>query len=491
MAVMDRIVRLLFVLFIGLAGCRNVDGPDSGFNSPDDLPGHRVAFVSGSIYDLMFSGRDDISVHGFNNSVDCLEALVSGQVDVFVDDFTVLPRNELNSLGVRMACPGEEGFECGIAMRKTDVSLRDSMSFFFDSLRATGQLQQIIDKWIECDDPSSLTMPDLGPRPKGKPIRMGMSSNLPPISFPVEREWRGLEPELLEMFSRYSGRPVEFEYLTVASSPAALKSGKIDGIGGGLFITDERKQTMAFTSSDYISYPGYFVKDASSASGMGIGGRLRQVFYNNLIKENRWRFITDGLWETVKISLLSILLGSLLGAGVCALRMSRRKWANVTAIGYINLMRGIPMLVLLMIMYYVVLSKTGMSASQVAVVAFAMNFAAYVSEMFRTSLQSVDRGQIEAGLALGYTPFQTFRYITAPQALKSVIPVFKGEAISLVKMTSIVGYIAIQDITRASDMIRSRTFDAFFPLLIVTLIYFLLAWILGLLLDQLAKPKKQ
>jgi polar amino acid transport system substrate-binding protein len=119
----------------------------------------------------------------------------------------------------------------------------------------------------------------------------------------------------------------------------------------------------------------------------------------------------------------------------------------------------------------------------VAVVAFALNFAAYVSEMFRTAIDSVGKGQTEAGLAIGFTRWQTFVYIVAPQALRNVMPVYKGEAVSLVKNTSIVGYIAIQDLTRASDMIRNRTFDAFFPLLLVTVIYFVLAWLLGKLLD--------
>ena len=120
-----------------------------------------------------------------------------------------------------------------------------------------------------------------------------------------------------------------------------------------------------------------------------------------------------------------------------------------------------------------------MSATMVAVSAFALNFAAYVSEMFRSAISSVGNGQREAGLAIGFTPWQTFVYIIAPQAVRNVLPVYKGEAISLVKNTSIVGYIAINDLTRASDMIRNRTFDAFFPLLVVTVLYFLLAWLIG------------
>jgi ABC-type amino acid transport system permease subunit len=114
----------------------------------------------------------------------------------------------------------------------------------------------------------------------------------------------------------------------------------------------------------------------------------------------------------------------------------------------------------------------------VAIAAFGMNFAAYVSEMFRTGIEGIDKGQSEAGLAMGFTPVQTFGFIILPQMVQRILPVYKGEFISLVKMTSIVGYIAVQDLTKASDIIRSRTFDAFFPLIMVTVLYFVIAWAL-------------
>ena len=141
------------------------------------------------------------------------------------------------------------------------------------------------------------------------------------------------------------------------------------------------------------------------------------------------------------------------------------------------------MLVFLMIMFYVVFAGTGLSGSAVAIVSFALVFAAYVSEMFRTAIQAVGKEQTEAGLALGFTRWQTARLIVAPQALRNVMPVYKGQVITLIKGTSIVGYIAIQDLTRAGDIIRTRTFDAFFPLLVVTVLYFLLAWLIGKALD--------
>ena len=194
--------------------------------------------------------------------------------------------------------------------------------------------------------------------------------------------------------------------------------------------------------------------------------------------KHRYRLILDGLKLTILISIFAALLGTILGGVVCYMRMSRNVFLSRAAAVYISLLRGTPVLVLLMIIYYVVFASVNINPAIVAVLAFGMNFAAYVSEMFRTSIQSVDKGQKEAGIAGGFTEVQTFVYIISPQALRHLLPVYKGEFISLVKMTSIVGYIAVQDLTKASDIIRSRTFDAFFPLIMAAVIYLLLAWLL-------------
>jgi len=129
----------------------------------------------------------------------------------------------------------------------------------------------------------------------------------------------------------------------------------------------------------------------------------------------------------------------------------------------------------------------------VAILAFGMNFAAYVSEIFRAGIEGIDKGQREAGLAMGFTPLQTFAFIVLPQTVPRILPVYRGEFISLVKMTSVVGYIAVQDLTKASDIIRSRTFDAFFPLLMVAVLYFAIAWVLMQALEYLERrtdPKR-
>ena len=219
-------------------------------------------------------------------------------------------------------------------------------------------------------------------------------------------------------------------------------------------------------------------------------GSITESFTNNLIAEDRYRMILDGLQVTLLITLCAALLGTLLGGLVCWMRMSRRRWLQQVAKVYIELMRGTPVLVLLMLMYYVVMAPLDATGIVVAIVTFAMNTAAYISEMLRTTIQGIDRGQTEAGLALGFTPRQTFFKIVLPQVVKAVMPVYQGEVVSLLKGTSIVGYIAVADMTRASDLIRSRTFDAFFPLIVTAIIYFLMAWLIGLLLQSLVQRKR-
>ena len=219
-------------------------------------------------------------------------------------------------------------------------------------------------------------------------------------------------------------------------------------------------------------------------------GSLTESFSNNLIAEDRYRMILDGLQVTLLITLCAVVLGTILGGLVCWMRMSRRQWLQQVAKVYIELMRGTPVLVLLMLMYYVVMAPLDATGIVVAIVTFAMNTAAYISEMLRTTIQGIDCGQTEAGLALGFTPRQTFFKIVLPQVVKAVMPVYQGEVVSLLKGTSIVGYIALNDMTRASDLIRSRTFDAFFPLIVTAIIYFLMAWLIGLLLQSLVQRKR-
>jgi polar amino acid transport system substrate-binding protein len=219
---------------------------------------------------------------------------------------------------------------------------------------------------------------------------------------------------------------------------------------------------------------------------------LSSSFRSNIVQENRYLLILEGLKTTVIISVFSTFFGTFLGSLVCFMRMSNNVILSLLAKTYISILRGTPVLVFLMLIFYVVFASVNIDPVLVSVIAFGMNFAAYVSEIFRAGIEGIDKGQSEAGIAMGFTRVKTFLYIVLPQTVQRILPVYKGEFISLVKMTSVVGYIAVQDLTKASDIIRSRTFDAFFPLIMVAVLYFLISWVLMLFMEyteRLANPK--
>ena len=218
-----------------------------------------------------------------------------------------------------------------------------------------------------------------------------------------------------------------------------------------------------------------------------IGEKLRASIEANLLTEDRWQVLLDGLGMTVKVSLLAILFATLWGAVLCAMRLSRKRVLSRTAGTYIELMRSLPILILLLVSFYIIFATSPLSKVQIAVVCFSLYFGAYFSEVFRTGIESVDKGQREAGAALGMSRGQIFGRIILPQALLRCLPLYKTQAVALIKGTSIVGYVSVMDLTKAGDFIRGRTFDAFFPLLLVALIYLILSWLFGTGIDLLER----
>ncbi len=379
--------------------------------------------------------------------------------------------------------------------------LLEQFNEFQRELKASGELDKMFDKWADTsriDEHKPVIFEEF----TGEPLKLGTTLMQSPYSYLIDGKPAGFDVELVSLFAKSIKRSVKVIPYDFGGLIPSLKSGLIDIIANSVMYTPERAKEVSFAEpyKKIFSCAIVFVEDLApehpnskqnqSIEKKSFWQSIVYKFENNIIKENRWKLILDGLYYTVLISILSILFGTLLGVGVCAMRMNRNRFVNGFAQGYIGLVRGIPVLVLLMILFYVVFAQLGVNAVAVAIITFALNFAAYVSEMFRSGLESIDPGQRKAGIAMGFTGFQTFRYIILPQTVKRVLPVFKGEAISLVKTTSIVGYIAVADLTKASDIIRSRTFDAFFPLIIITIIYFVLAWLLGKGLDMIGKPSK-
>lgn len=470
-----------------LAGCADRGGKTVKLNSEADVSGMTVAVMAGSIYDFEMSKRSDITVTRFSSAPDVVAAITTGYADVMKDDEISLSPGDLRRQNLRIAFRCAESFDIAFAFRKDDAGTVGLFNTFLEEIRADGTFDAIYHRWFDTSDPDTVNLPSIEAVAEGQPLRVVTHSMMAPLCFRKGQLWTGFEIELLKRFAAYAKRPITISLLDAASGSAALQSGLADVWSGSIFITEERSKMVLFTKPYYQCHPAYLVYDGERAGSGGFWREMEESFRKNFIQEKRWHFLVDGLKETIIIAVLSLLLGTLLAAAICWMRMNRRRWLRLLAATYIDIMRGVPLLVILMLMFYVVLAPTGLNATAVAVISFALVFGAYVSEIFRTAIMSVGKGQTEAGVALGFTPLQTFLYIVLPQAAKAAMPVYKGEAVSLFKNTSIVGYIAIQDLTKASDLIRSRTFDAFFPLIIISIIYFVLAWLLGKLLDRIVK----
>ena len=215
---------------------------------------------------------------------------------------------------------------------------------------------------------------------------------------------------------------------------------------------------------------------------MGLIDGLSGVIYSNLIRESRYTLFFDGLVTTLEITVFALLLGIVIGLIVALVRVMHIKVLDKIAKAYVDIIRGTPAVVQLVIIYYAILGGVNLPKVLVAPVAFAINSGAYVSELIRGGILAVDKGQMEAARSLGMSWGQSMRHIIVPQATKHILPALVNECIKVLKETAIAGYIA-----RMGNIIRSRTFDAYTPFIVVAIIYFYTTTILSLFAERLEK----
>lgn len=482
------LVALMFAVAFAIVGCHQ-DKPQekTEIKSVKDLAGRPVAVLTGSLHDFFLQdNKVDEKVLRLNSPAEVLAALEAGNAQYAIVDEVQILNVDLKKKGLEIALRFPElGGNAAVAFSKDASELCAQFNAFLKDLKESGTLDAIVDKWSsKCLDtvkPAVIPLPE-----NGKPLVVGTMASDVPLSMIVNNQWAGIEIEMMQLFGAYLGRPVQFQNYDFAALIPAVTSKRVDLAVSFIFITEERAQQVLFSDAYFFCESICLGKSGEAdVSKNSFWQKVSDGFQKNLVQEDRWKLLVDGLWVTVVISFFSLLLGTILGAGLCFLRMNKHAFWRGFAKVYIDIMRGIPILVFLMVLFYVVFAQTALSASVIAIIAFAMNLAAYVCEMFRTGIESVDKGQTEAGRAMGFGKTKTFFLIVVPQAMKHILPVYKGEAISLIKNTSVVGYIAIQDLTKVSDIIRSRTFDAFYPLIVISIVYFILAWLLGKLLDLL------
>ena len=215
-------------------------------------------------------------------------------------------------------------------------------------------------------------------------------------------------------------------------------------------------------------------------------------FKQNFIEANRWKYIVNGLGVTLRVTLFAVLIGIAIGFVVAIIRSTYEKTGKLKILNflcniYLTVIRGTPVVVQLLIIYFVIFSSMRVDKIFVAIIAFGINSGAYVAEIVRSGIMSIDPGQMEAGRSLGFNYIQTMWYIIIPQAFKNVLPALGNEFIVLLKETSVAGYIALEDLTKGADIIRSQTYSPFVPLLSVAAIYLGIVMLLTFLLKKLER----
>lgn len=465
-------------------------------NSLDDIKDKSIGVLLGSVHDTYaHKNYPNATVLQYKSPSDLILGVKTNKVEVglYVNELLAERLREDQSLGfvgdVLEIHPVAYGFN------KNNSELREKFNKFFKELKESGVYDDMLDRWINKGDTN---MPKIDTPPINGEFRVGhvSDSGLPFVTV-KDNELIGLNIELTKRFAASQGKAVRFDDMEFGSIIPALTAGKIDFVGMTLMVTEERKTKIDFADPFYqIGMRAFALKkniaayndlaEKKSSDPSFLQGVV-DSFNSNIIQEKRYLLLWDGLKTTVIISILATLFGTILGGIICFLRMSENNLLNIPAKIYISILRGTPVLVLLMLIFYVVFGSVNINPIVVATIAFGMNFGAYAAEIFRSGIEGIEKGQMEAGIAMGFNKIKTFIYIILPQTIRRILPIYKGEFISLVKMTSIVGYIAVQDLTKASDIIRSRTFDAFFPLIMIAILYFLISWVLMQVLDYLEK----
>ncbi len=470
---------LLFVFLTpGLSVCAaetTINAAEPEYGSLDEIAGKKIGMITG--FDTVLKGaldHENAFVY-YPTATDSVTALRAGRVDAVCLDEPV----------ARLAVHANEGIcimpdtvaeaEYGIVFPKNSPFL-ESFNTVIKQFWEDGTIEALENKWMDGDEEEKLLIRQDWEGKNGT-IRYYHDATYNPMCYIGKGgESAGYDLDLVLMAAKELDLKVEMSICDFDALVPAIQSGKADIASGCMDITEEKKKYVDFSDPYCKSAVVLLVRDRGAQESAGsFWEGLRQSFHSTFIEENRWQMILDGLGITVLISVLSGIFGLLMGFGLCMLRRMKQKPVRLGAAAYIRLVQGMPIVVFLMILFYIIFGSVDISGIVVAVIGFSINFSAYTSEMMRNGLETVEKGQSEAAFAMGYTKYQTFWKIVFPQAAMRFLPVLKGEFISMVKMTSVVGYIAVQDLTKVSDIIRSHTMDAFFPLIATAVIYFAIA----------------
>ena len=448
-----------------------------------DFAGKRIGMKTGSIWDGIIEDTIKGTPAYYSEMSASIEDIRKGRLDGFITDLSAARVFVATEGGEDLICVDvpAEVFSAPMGAVSLNQDLVNRFNAFLAEIKADGTLDDVQARWLWTVPDLSSPMPEISLTNRNGVLKVATTAGALPFSYMgANGELKGYSIELVRLFAAREGMDIEFAEMEFSGMISYVVSGKADLAIADISITEERKKSVLFTDSIYDDQGGIITlrkTEGEAQAGGGFAEWLTNGIQRNLLTENRWKLVVNGLAVTMVIAVLAQLFGTVFGCFVCWILTRKNRFVRWLGNFYCGLIHGAPIVVLLMITYYIIFGDTNISNVLIAVAAFTMITGAGVAGNLKGAIDTIDAVEIEAARSIGFSAFKAFQTVTLPQAIKRALPGYTNSFVELVKATAIVGYIAIQDLTRAGDIIRSRTYDAYFPLLLVAAIYLIVTTI--------------
>ncbi len=487
---MKRLAVLFAILVIFSASAFAVE-----YKTIEDLNGKNIGVQTAVLYEELIQDRvPDATFQYYTMPNDMILALQSGKVDAYLIEevsFGVQKKNHPELTALEEPA-GYINATCIIGNNEKQDKLLSELNEFIAESWENGLLDELYDYWIADFDPVNDTCDITGFTGENGVITVAVEGGYEPFSFISNGNISGFDVDFICRFARAYGYTPEFFEVPFEAIAPGVETGKYD-IGMNIVVSAERNETGTL-SDVYYTTPIRLVILGEDDAEQGFFSKLADSFNKTFIRESRWELFLQGAGITILITISSIVAGTVLGFVVYIICRKGSRIANSITNFFLWLIHGMPTVLLLMILYYIVFGSSRLSGTWVSVVGFSLMFACSMIDMLRVGCNAIGRGQTEASRALGYSESQSFFRIILPQAAQHFLPIYRNEVVTLIKETSVVGYIAVLDLTKISDLVRSRTYEAFFPLIVTAIMYFVISALLTklvTLVEHAIDPKRR
>ncbi len=485
-------VMLLTISTCWMTSCGKQEKETTGkeITKVEDLAGSHIGVQLGTTGDIFASPykEEGSTIERYNKAADAIQALKLGRIDCVVLDENPAKKFVENNPELGILTEKFAVEEYAICISKKNPELRAKIDEAIGQIKADGTLDKITKNYIGDDTKGKFPYEKKDVERTQGTLTMATNAAFEPYEYMQDGEITGIDVDMAQAICDILGMELEIENIEFDSIISSVQSGKADVGIAGMTVTEDRLKSIDFTVPYTTATQVIIVKKSTDTVDTGFVAKLR----NNFVEENRWKFIVTGLVTTLQISFFAVLIGIVFGFIIAIVRSScdktgKGKVINWILKAYLTIIRGTPAMIQLLIIYYVIFASTDINKVIVAIIAFGLNSSAYIAEIVRSGIMSIDDGQLEAGRSLGFTYAQSMWHFILPQAFKNVLPALGNEFIVLIKETSISGYIGIVDLTRGGDYIRSRTYEAFIPLIAVALVYLVIVMVLTSLVGRLER----